>query len=264
MTGTTDFTETFTIGYSTLDAQGLIKLVSILNFLQDTASAHAHHLGASGMDLARKKLSWVIHRYHIDIHDHPRWLESIAVKTHRHAWKNLYEVRDVAMESPGRSIPLVSARMIWIMVIKKNQRPVRLDRFLCDAMVAQHPVAPPDLYRLCPTDRVDAELSFKVRMHDLDLNGHVNNAVYVEWAVETLPRYFLETYRPGTIDVVFHGQAFYGDAVLSQTQIDRTGPGPVTRHTIYKKTDMDHPLTTLNVSWKKRKIEKGYEKKLRS
>lgn len=247
-----DYVKAFTIGYSTLDAQGLIKLVGILNFLQDTASEHAHHLGASGMDLARKNLTWVIHRYHIDINDHPRWLEEIAVKTHRHAWKNLYEIRDVAMVPLDQTTPLVSARMIWIMVTKKNQRPVRLDRYLPDALVAQHPATAPDLSRLSPTEQVDIELSFKVRMHDLDLNGHVNNAVYVEWAVETLPREFLETHRPGTIDVVFHGQAFYGDPVLSQTQIENTDIEPMTRHTIYKKTDMTHPLTTLNVNWKKR------------
>ena len=59
------------MGYSTMDDQGLMKIVSIMNFLQDTASEHAGYLGVSGFDLARHDFTWVIHRYQIEIHAHP-------------------------------------------------------------------------------------------------------------------------------------------------------------------------------------------------
>ena len=235
-----------------MDVQGLIKIVSIMNFLQDTASEHAGYLGVSGFDLAHRGFAWVIHRYHIEIHSHPQWQETVAIRTHRHAYKNLYEIRDITMETPDREHQYITSRVAWVMVNQKHQHPVRLDRGLPPEMVAhcllQNPFTPPPR----PLERVDFELLFKVRMHDLDMNYHVNNAIYVEWAVETLPRDLLEKYRPGTIDVIFQKQAFYGDVIVSRTQISLMTDRLSTVHTIAKKSDRG-PLATLKVLWKKRK-----------
>ena len=244
---------TFTIGYSTLDVKGGIKMLSILNFLQDAASEHAHHLKAAGSDLARKELAWVIHRYHIEIHAHPRWLDRIRILTRRASWKNLYEVRDIVMTSaPLPGAPLVTARMFWVMVKRSSQRPVRLDRFFSKDLLTGTPDPPPVLTPL-PAMAAQADISttFKVRMHDLDLNSHVNNAVYVVWALETLPGTFLDQYRPAGIDVIFHGQAFYGEKILSRTCMDTDVVPPVTRHALYKeKGETEILLTTLQVHWK--------------
>ncbi len=240
------------MGYSTMDTRGLIKVVSIMNFLQDTASEHAHHLGVSGFDLARQNLAWVIYRYHIEIHSYPRWLETVGISTHRRAWKNLYEVREIHLEKKGAKNSFITATTAWVMVNKKNQRPVRLDRYLPREMLAhsltRDPFPPPPK----PWEHVDFELFFKVRMHDLDLNEHVNNAIYVEWAVETLPRKILEKFRPGTIDVIFQKQAFYGDQIVSRTQITFQANLPMTVHTIARKADQG-VLATLHVTWKDRR-----------
>lgn len=236
------------MGYSTMDDQGLMKIVSIMNFLQDTASEHAGYLGVSGFDLARHDFTWVIHRYQIEIHAHPQWLDTISIHTHRHSFKNLYEIRQIDMARPDGKTSFITSRVAWVMVNKNTQRPVRLDRLLPPDMLAhcltENPFTPPP----GPLERVDFELFFKVRMHDLDMNRHVNNAIYVEWAVETLPREFLEKYRPGTIDVIFQKQAFYGDAIVSHTQISLTENLPVTVHAIAKKTNKE-TLATLKVTW---------------
>lgn len=244
------------MGYSTLDTRGLIKMVSIMNFLQDTASEHASHLGVSGFDLARQNAAWVIYRYHIEIHSHPGWLETVTMSTHRRAWKNLYEVREILMKTTGKKNPFITATTAWVMVNRKNQRPLRLDKHLPRGMLASPLSRDPFPQPLQPFERVDFELFFKVRMHDLDLNDHVNNAIYVEWAVETLPREFLEKYRPGTVDVIFQKQAFYGDIIVSRTQITfQADLLPITVHTIEKKTDRGI-LATLHVTWRHQKDDK--------
>jgi len=235
-----------------MDARGLTKIVSIMNFLQDTASEHAHHLGVSSFDLARQNVAWVIYRYHIEIHSYPRWLETVNVSTHRRAWKNLYEVREIHMEKKGEKSPFITARTAWVMVNKKNQRPVRLDRYLPREMLANSLTLDPFPPPLKPWERMDFELFFKVRMHDLDLNDHVNNAIYVEWAVETLPREILEKFRPGAIDVTFQKQAFYGDIIVSRTQITFQETLPMTVHTIAREADQG-VLATLHITWKDRR-----------
>ena len=37
-----------------------------------------------------------------------------------------------------------------------------------------------------PIESVDCEKTFHVRYDDLDINNHVNNTVYITWALEAL------------------------------------------------------------------------------
>ncbi|MBF0113191.1 MAG: hypothetical protein HQK74_10730, partial [Desulfamplus sp.] len=87
------YAKRLSVGYSTIGKQGLLKIVSIMNYLQDAASEHAHIIGRSGFDLADENLGWVIFRYHIEIKAHPRWQDEIIVRTRRFSCKNLYEIR---------------------------------------------------------------------------------------------------------------------------------------------------------------------------
>jgi acyl-CoA thioesterase FadM len=61
----------------------------------------------------------------------------------------------------------------------------------------------------------------------------------------------MEKYRPGIIDVIFQKQAFYGDDIVSRTQISLTENLPVTVHTILRKGDLEM-LASLEVKWKDR------------
>lgn len=237
------------IGYSTLDSQGELKIVSILNLLQDTASEHASDMGVSGFDLARENLAWVIARYQIEIKASPAWREEIAIETWRTPINNLYELRQFKI-SDHNALEIVTARAFWVMVKKANSRPVRLSRYMPACYLAQKTTQDtPPFKKLREAARVDFELPFKVRMHDLDLNGHVNNAIYLEWAVETVPRAFLLANRPENLEVAFQRESFYGDKILSRTQIDETGDRLRTAHTI-----MDMQTNTerarINILWR--------------
>lgn len=237
------------IGYSTLGSQGQLKIVSILNFLQDAASEHAAILGVSGFDLAREDLAWVVSRYQIEIKAPPKWHDEIWIETWRTPVNNLYELRQFRIiDSNAREI--ATARAFWVMVKKENGRPVRLSRYLPDRFLQQNTPSATEFFQTPKgPERVDFELPFKIRMHDLDLNHHVNNAIYVEWAVETVPEPLLVNYKPETINVTFHRESFYGEAIVSRTQILETREGPQTRHSILgKKGTME--LARINISWR--------------
>jgi medium-chain acyl-[acyl-carrier-protein] hydrolase len=136
------------------------------------------------------------------------------------------------------------------MIKKETSRPVRLSRYMPDRYLDPETSGDiPAFKTLREPDRVDFELPFKVRMHDLDLNGHVNNAIYLEWAVETVPRAFLLANRPENLEVTFQRESFYGDKIVSRTQIESTRDQSRTFHTI-----MDMQTNTerarINIRWR--------------
>ncbi|MBF0200367.1 MAG: hypothetical protein HQK66_03465 [Desulfamplus sp.] len=104
---------------------------------------------------------------------------------------------------------------------------------------------------IVPPLKTNFQMPFSVRMHDLDLNGHVNNAVFVEWAVETVPEDILSRYSPMTIDVIFQKEALYGDTVVSKTEVwlQPDSSYPLTRHLITRERDQEE-LAHLNIQWR--------------
>jgi len=66
-----------------------------------------------------------------------------------------------------------------------------------------------------PTGDVLFDRDFRVRFHDLDLNRHVNNVRYVEWAVETLDPSWLNAHELTTLTLEFRAETTGGDTVCS-------------------------------------------------
>ena len=66
------------------------------------------------------------------------------------------------------------------------------------------------------------ETVYPVRFHDLDANGHVNNAVYFEWVFEATP-IDLMAWGPRSISASFRASAKLGD-VLTVRARELGGP----------------------------------------
>ncbi len=239
-----------TSSYSDIGPSGQLKIAALFNLLQDAGAEHAERLNISGFDLARKDLFWVISRYRINIAKNPRLNEPLEITTWRSSLNNLYDLRWFTIND-GTGETIVDALGSWVMVNKTRGTPCRLSRFIPDHLLSGKNSRAIDHYfpRLSLLTSADVEHRFKIRMHDLDLNRHVNNAVYIEWAAETVPEEMLARYTPEKIDVHYFKESFYPDNIVSATEIHRGGGTPVTHHSI-KRAAHQTELARLHISWR--------------
>lgn len=228
----------------------------LLGIFQDAASAQCHTQGISGFDMAKKDLKWVVAQHRIKIHKPIDWMTPLVVQTWRAPWKNLYEIRkfrliaeqEHTLETP---CPLVTASSLWILIKAANNRPVRLTPNMPASLMtcpAQEPAK-----RIKPNadlTHVDHECSFPVHFLDLDLNEHVNNPVYVRWAVESLPDTLNFEYTPVTCDVIYQKEALPGDTVQSRISINFENNLLFTEHVIIRHAAKEN-LAHLMISWEK-------------
>ena len=73
--------------------------------------------------------------------------------------------------------------------------------------------------RLPKLSKIDFEKQFNVRRSDLDINQHVNNVNYIEWAVESVPE---EIYNQKTLtglEINCRAVSKYGDRVIAQSNV---------------------------------------------
>lgn len=75
-------------------------------------------------------------------------------------------------------------------------------------------VLPVEDGRFSEFNEVDTSRTFNVRKTDLDLNRHVNNVKYIEWALSCLP----DETRVNEIDIKFVAESVLDDTVVASCQ----------------------------------------------
>lgn len=102
-----------------------------------------------------------------------------------------------------------------------------------------------DFNRLPEPEKEDHREVFKVRYDDIDVNHHVNNAVYPLWATEAVPADFRLKHTPAALEIAFKKEGLFGEDVVIRTEID----GLVTLHGIYADDD-NRELAKIRIRWK--------------
>jgi len=242
------YEKNITVRYAETGVNGKIKPVSILNYFQDIAGEHTGVLGVSAFDLFPKNLAWVVFRYQILILDYPRWKDQLHLRTWRSPVNNLYELRQYEVYDAKDNL-LISSKSSWILTSISTKKPVRLNKNLPpELMESNGQGIPNDLPDLPSITRHDITKSFNIRMHDLDFNQHVNNSVYVVWAIESISDEIITSHRPKEIIVNYLGESLYGDKVTSHTQEIETNPS----HTFLHSMSSNHSqqeITRVKTVW---------------
>lgn len=61
---------------------------------------------------------------------------------------------------------------------------------------------------------------FPITVGDIDMNGHVNNVRYIDWAYNAFPVDHYKKYYPEKVAVNFNAEALYGDNVKVELRKD--------------------------------------------
>jgi medium-chain acyl-[acyl-carrier-protein] hydrolase len=230
------------------DFEGRARLVSLLNFLQDAAGEHASLLGWSVTDLIKKNMTWVLSRTHVRVHRYPAWGERLDVATWPSGRHGFFALRDFEVSDSGGNSVLAGTTS-WMVIQTGRKQPVKLDDILSSNVILDKRALADDFESLPVLGAADREVAFRVEVGHLDLNKHVNNAVYVQWAIEAVPEEVLTRRRPVEVEVSYRAEAVYGDAVVSRVQsVPQPGSGPVFHHQI-ANASTGAELTRLRTRW---------------
>ncbi len=242
------FSHVFPVRYHELECNGDIRAVALLDYLQDTAGMHALLLGVSVSDLRRHGLTWVLSRIHLIVEHFPRAEENVIIRTWPSTREGLFSCREYELASE-KGYSVGRATTSWALLDLETRRPVRLDGNL-----PQYPLFPQrvieDRFETLPCIPEEAfcgEMTFRVLRSNLDANRHVNNTVYLEWSLESLPDRILEK-RLASLEISFRAEAFYGERVISRSaMID--AEGSLCLHQIFN-LDNGRELARIRTRWR--------------
>jgi len=231
-----------------VDAEGRLSSLALFNLLQDAASNHAEALGVSVQQLQAENRTWVLSRMRLSVTGFPRWRDRLQVRTWPSGGNRVFAFRHFAVEN-DRGRPLAAAASAWLIIDTDSRRPQRIAPFIQRLRpVSGVPDLSDPLDKLPAPSAAAGQQRFNVRYRDLDINRHVNNVSYIEWALESLPHDRIHGHVAVDLEVSFLGEAFLNDAITARWQPVNAEP-PVFLHSLLQE-DAGRELARLRTTWK--------------
>jgi medium-chain acyl-[acyl-carrier-protein] hydrolase len=214
------------------DARGLAKASALLNYLQDSAGEHAGRLGVGVLDLFKRNMTWVLSRYHVLVHRYPALGARLEVTTWPSGMAGRFATRDFEVSDGGG--PVLTATSSWMVISLDKKQPVKVEDVVGPGYAIDRRALDDPFASLPVLSARDSEFRFRVETAHLDWNRHVNNAVFVQWALEAVPLGVLRSRALMELEVSYRAEALYGDEVLSAAQsVPVEGAGLVFLHQIF-------------------------------
>ena len=208
------------VRYSECGVKGVLTLPGILNYFQDSSSAHSEGLGAGMKYLEECHGAWVLNSWQLEVNRYPEISEPIEISTWPSDFKGVFGPRSFCMKDQEGNV-IASARTLWVYIDTESGRPAKPSEELkakytlipaIDMEEVSRKIAIPEVME--QVDRIT------VRKYHIDTNQHVNNCQYVQMAMETLP----DDFEAKKLRVEYKKSAVLGDmiSVKKSVETDRT------------------------------------------
>jgi len=242
------YTRPFRVRYSETGCDGLIKPLKIFDYCQDAAMEHAEKLGVSSVHLKARDLAWFIIHYQVRFLALPRWNQSLLLKTWRYPQRGLYEIRCYDLRDQEDRL-FMQGRSALVIIDTQRKRPVRLKQALPPEQLIADASETVTFTDLPAIDKPEFEQLFSIRKQDLDFNGHVNNTVFIGWALENMPFGGNEALMPSEVEVNYLSDIEFGRTVKAQGQRLASDPYPAFLYRIADNQD-NRETTRMRIVWK--------------
>jgi acyl-ACP thioesterase len=167
-----------------------------MNLAQEAAGNHAVHLGFGYDDLIKTNMAWVLSRVNVKFNDTPVWRDEVTFSTWHKGLNRLFFIRDFVMtDKEGKE--RVKATTSWLVIDLESRTMVRDPRLLEEGTVCTENAVEDPADKVRMPRGVEAEPVYEhiVGYSDVDMVGHANNAMYMQWAMDAV-EYGLASSRP--------------------------------------------------------------------
>lgn len=219
------YIQEYTIPCYDTDASGRLKPASFMNLAQEAAGQHAVYLGFGYDDLIATNTAWILSRVHIRFVDTPMWKDDVVLSTWHKGLNRLFFVRDFRLtDKEGRT--RVEATTSWLVMNLETRRLVRDPQLREGSECLEDVIATPAGKVQMPKG-VEPQLMFEhlVAYSDIDVNGHANNAMYMQWAMDAVDYDIASTRPVKEVTINFNHETKAGDVVALYKSIIKTEDG---------------------------------------
>ena len=196
--------ENLRVRYRDVNREGKLKAVSWFGFMQEIAADHAETLGFGYTGMTELGVFWVLARMRLRILRQPHVEEELKLETWPGTFRRLFAARHFRFtDAEGKEVAVASSQ--WMILSQENQRPQRVE-IVGDRCpdTSDLPVHFDFNARLASVPPEGEAQLFPVRFTMEDVNGHLNNAEYMELAQNAAEQLLGKPMDFDELEVVYH------------------------------------------------------------
>lgn len=212
------FSKQLSVSSYMVDSHTRLTPVSLLGELQEIAAAHCSVFHLSGIDLKPRGYFWILSRMHLQFESYPQWGDHISLETWEKPHGAISQPRDFLVKDSNGNI-IARASSVWA-IIDAQSKPQKLEHFDCEEGVPiEDNALTTRAFHRCPPAPIPTQPQIRQVLHsDIDLNEHVNNTRYVQWAFDALGHDFCKQHHFQEISIHFISQLFPQDDYFAAHQ----------------------------------------------
>ncbi len=191
------FTEEYIPRFDDYDLRGQFSLEAMFKVLENISN---HHAMAVSDKAIQGSIAWILVEWRLQVTRLPKFGETFKAATWAHSMSaGTTTIRDYQVTDRNGE-ELVRARAKFALFDLKAGKLTGISESLLDVYKPEEKSMFDDkLPRMTEPEEYDARKSILLRRSDIDINGHVHNTKYLDFALESLPE---EVYRAQPFETV--------------------------------------------------------------
>ncbi|EGD34946.1 MULTISPECIES: acyl-[acyl-carrier-protein] thioesterase [unclassified Capnocytophaga] len=203
------FTETYKVRSTQVNLNNQLGLYGVLGMLQDIAAEHASVLGFGYKDLVAKGFFWALIQQKLKMDYWPQWNEKVTIHTWSLPLKGIHAFREFELYVGERKIGQCAST--WITLDIHSRKPIDMTEKKEIFMPREEGGLSFHTDKVLLPQGMYQVNDFRVRISDLDVNSHVNNVKYTQWALDMMRERDHREWVIKEYDINFLSETFLGD-----------------------------------------------------
>lgn len=175
------------VRYSEVDSNCLMKLSSIVNYMQDCSNFHSQDIGITVDSMKKEKKAWYLTSWQIEIIRRPELFEHITIGTLAYGFDAFFGYRNFFIKDEKDNI-IVKANSIWVYMDLNTMRPYRIDNETAQRFGIEDKLDMNyESRKIKRPEVLDKRDEIRVTYEQIDTNGHMNNEQYISVAYSQIP-----------------------------------------------------------------------------
>ena len=203
-----------------VDGAGHCKASALLGYLQDASAEHSSVCGCGRKEMVERfNVFWMLTRIQLRLMRPIRWLDALTIRTGPRVGKGILLYRDYELWVEHQEVGYACA--LWVLSDLETRKLLNVTQTPIPELTASAGGLVPKIRHLTalhPPKELTLVEKRKMRYSDTDVNGHVNNTRYADFACDAmeLDRRPQNCFLSG-LEITYHQECMAGE----QIQISR-------------------------------------------
>ena len=201
--------------------KGRLFVKALCDLFNDVAQVQTEQEGVDVETLNAEGATWMLRRLHIRLHKMPALNEEVNLETWPSGIDRLFALRDFRMVRENGE-ELVRATSEWMYIDLKRRRPLRQPEKVVQMSLGHsiprvelEPILNEKEFAMVP----EGGRYFDATFDNIDFNGHVTQASYMQWLTNALPFEFLKAHVLTDVEVVYLREIMPDTSIYSTYQV---------------------------------------------